>query len=66
MLETITDCTSTVENTFFNLNNYDNWNFTNVASKELVVTPYGAFDAYKVITSHSKLHGYYWKRQSLY
>ena len=49
-----TDCTSTVENTFFNLNNYDNWNFTNVASKELVVTPYGAFDAYKVITSHSK------------
>tara|TARA_B100001769_G_scaffold256231_1_gene233327 strand:+ start:770 stop:3313 length:2544 start_codon:yes stop_codon:yes gene_type:complete len=49
-----TDCTSTVENTFFNLNNYDNWNFTNVVSKELVVTSYGAFDAYKIITSHSK------------
>ena len=47
-----TDCTNNREDTFGSANDYDNWNFTNVVSKELVVTPYGSFDAYKIITSH--------------
>jgi hypothetical protein len=47
-----TDCTSNREDTFGSATDYDNWNFTNVVSKELVVTPYGSFDAYKIITSH--------------
>ena len=47
-----TDCTNNREDTFGSATDYDNWNFTNVVSKELVVTPYGSFDAYKIITSH--------------
>ena len=49
-----TDCTNKREDTFGSAADFDNWNFTNVVSKELVVTPYGSFDAYKIITSHSK------------
>ena len=49
-----TDCTNKREDTFGSASDFDNWNFTNVMSKELVVTPYGSFDAYKIITSHSK------------
>ena len=51
-----TDCTSNRENIFpgSTPTDFDNWNFTNVVSKELVVTPYGSFDAYKIITSHSR------------
>ena len=48
-----TDCTSNREDTFGSSSDITNWNFTNVVDKELVVTPYGAFDAYKIITSHS-------------
>ena len=49
-----TDCTNNREDTFGSATDYDNWNFTNVVSKELVVTPYGSFDAYKIITSHKR------------
>ena len=51
-----TDCTSNREDIFpgNTPTDFDNWNFTNVVSKELVVTPYGSFDAYKIITSHSR------------
>ena len=48
-----TDCTSNREDMFQTPADYDNWNFSNIVDKELVVTPYGSFDAYKVITSHS-------------
>ena len=49
-----TDCTSRREDIFSGAVDKTNWNFTNVVDKELVVTPYGSFDAYKIITSHSK------------
>jgi len=49
-----TDCTSNREDTFGSKTNYPAWNFSNVVGKELVVTPYGAFDAYKIITSHAR------------
>ena len=51
-----TDCTNNREDIFPGQTptDYDNWNFTNVVSKELVVSPYGSFDAYKIITSHSR------------
>ena len=49
-----TDCTNNRDDTFGSATDYDNWNFTNVVSKELVVTPYGSFDAYKIITSHKR------------
>ena len=51
-----TDCTSNREDIFpgNTPTDFDNWNFTNVVAKELVVTPYGAFDAFKIITSHSR------------
>jgi hypothetical protein len=49
-----TDCTSNREDTFGTKTNYPAWNFSNVVGKELVVTPYGAFDAYKIITSHAR------------
>lgn len=49
-----TDCISNREDTFGSKTNYDAWNFSNVVDKELVVTPYGDFDAYKIITSHSR------------
>ena len=51
-----TDCTSNREDIFpgNTPTDFDNWNFTNAVSKELVVTPYGSFDAYKIITSHSR------------
>ena len=48
-----TDCTTNREDLFGTKSDYDNWNFSNIVDKELVVTPYGSFDAYKVITSHS-------------
>ena len=48
-----TDCTTNREDMFGTKSDYDNWNFSNIVDKELVVTPYGSFDAYKVITSHS-------------
>ena len=51
-----TDCTSRREDIFAGAVDKTNWNFTNVVDKELVVTPYGTFDAYKIITSHSKSH----------
>ena len=51
-----TDCTSRREDIFSGAVDKTNWNFTNVVDKELVVTPYGTFDAYKIITSHSKSH----------
>ena len=49
-----TDCTSRREDIFSGAVDKTNWNFTNVVDKELVVTPYGTYDAYKIITSHSK------------
>ena len=49
-----TDCTSRREDIFAGAVDKPNWNFTNVVGKELVVTPYGTFDAYKIITSHSR------------
>ena len=49
-----TDCISNREDTFGTKTNVDAWNFSNVVGKELVVTPYGDFDAYKIITSHSR------------
>ena len=49
-----TDCISNREDTFGSKTNVDAWNFSNVVGKELVVTPYGDFDAYKIITSHSR------------
>ena len=49
-----TDCTSQREDIMFGAVDKTNWNFTNVVDKELVVTPYGTYDAYKIITSHSK------------
>jgi len=49
-----TDCINNREDDFSTPTDYDNWNFTNVVSKELVVTPYGSFDAYKIITSHKR------------
>jgi hypothetical protein len=49
-----TDCISNREDTFGAKTNVDAWNFSNVVGKELVVTPYGDFDAYKIITSHSR------------
>ncbi len=51
-----TDCTSRREDIFSGAVDKTNWNFTNVVDKELVVTPYGTYDAYKIITSHSKSH----------
>ena len=51
-----TDCTSQREDIMFGAVDKTNWNFTNVVDKELVVTPYGTYDAYKIITSHSKSH----------
>ena len=48
------DCSSRYENTFNGgTTYYDTWNFTNYVRKELVVTPYGAYDTYKV--THSQL-----------
>ena len=49
------DCSSRFEDTFFGSRStyYDTWNFTNYVRKELVVTPYGAYDTYKV--THSQL-----------
>ena len=49
-----TDCISNREDTFGSKTNYDAWNFSNIVEKELVVTPYGDFDAYKIITSHAR------------
>ena len=49
-----TDCISNREDTFGSKTDYDAWNFSNVVGKELVVTPYGAFDAFKIITSHAR------------
>lgn len=49
-----TDCTSRREDIFSGAVDKTNWNFTNVVDKELVVTPYGSYDAFKIITSHSK------------
>ena len=49
-----TDCISNREDTFGAKADYDAWNFSNVVGKELVVTPYGAFDAFKIITSHAR------------
>ena len=49
-----TDCISNREDTFGTKTNVDAWNFSNIVGKELVVTPYGDFDAYKIITSHSR------------
>ena len=49
-----TDCKNGKEDSFSTPTPFDNWNFSNVVSKELVVTPYGAFDAFKIITSHSR------------
>ena len=43
------DCASRFENTWnYGTTYYDTWNFTNYVEKELVVTPYGAYDAYKI------------------
>ena len=49
-----TDCISNREDTFGSKTNFDAWNFSNIVEKELVVTPYGDFDAYKIITSHAR------------
>ncbi len=49
-----TDCISNREDTFGTKTDYQAWNFSNVVGKELVVTPYGAFDAFKIITSHAR------------
>ena len=49
-----TDCTSRREDIFAGAVDKPNWNFTNVVGKELVATPYGTYDAYKIITSHSR------------
>ncbi|MDA9602029.1 peptidoglycan-binding protein [Candidatus Actinomarina] len=49
-----TDCISNREDTFGSKTNVDAWNFSNIVEKELVVTPYGDFDAYKIITSHAR------------
>ena len=48
-----TDCTTEREDAFGNQTDVPNWNFSNVVGKELVVTPYGAYDAFKIITSHA-------------
>ena len=43
------DCASRFENTWnYGTTYYDTWNFTNYVEQELVVTPYGAYDAYKI------------------
>jgi hypothetical protein len=43
------DCATRFENTWnYGTTYYDTWNFTNYVEKELVVTPYGAYDAYKI------------------
>ena len=43
------DCASRFEDTWnYGSTYYDTWNFTNYVEKELVVTPYGAYDAYKI------------------
>ena len=49
-----TDCISNREDTFGSKTNFDAWNCSNIVEKELVVTPYGDFDAYKIITSHAR------------
>ena len=48
------DCSSRYENTStFGTTYYDTWNFTNYVNQELVVTPHGAYDAYKI--THSQV-----------